>query len=261
VTTLRIFFVGGLTSYRALFGFLEPAVYIPGMLIAPVFQVLLFVYIGRSAGVGDDEFFVIGNAIQYASIPCVFAMTQLIGGERFQQTLGFILVTPAARLPLFLGRALPVMLNAWFISAFTFAVSAALLDLDVPASSLPAIALVGLLAAFSCTGLGLVTGGIALIVREAAVLSNIVFGLLLVFTGANVPRDRLPGWMEAVGEGLPFTHAIEAARRLADGASLRAVGDLIGAELLVGTAYLVVGYALLRALERASRRFATLERA
>ena len=66
---LRIFFVGGLTSYRALFGFLSPAIFIPSLLVAPVFQVLLFAYIGRSAGVQSDEFFVVGNAIQYATIP------------------------------------------------------------------------------------------------------------------------------------------------------------------------------------------------
>ena len=39
-------------------------------------------YIGRSAGVGNDEFFVIGNALNYAAIPCLFAMTFTIAGER-----------------------------------------------------------------------------------------------------------------------------------------------------------------------------------
>ena len=50
MTSLRIFFVGGLISFRALFSFLRPEIYIPSMLVAPIFQILLFVYIGRSAG-------------------------------------------------------------------------------------------------------------------------------------------------------------------------------------------------------------------
>ena len=58
------------------------------MLVAPIFQILLFVYIGRAAALETDEFYVIGNALQYTAIPCVFAMSNTIAGERFQQTLG-----------------------------------------------------------------------------------------------------------------------------------------------------------------------------
>jgi len=122
MTSLRIFFVGGLISFRALFSFLRPEIYVPSMLVAPIFQIMLFVYIGRSAGLESDEFFVIGNAVQYAAIPCLFAMTFTIGGERFQHTLGYILVSPAPRLPLFLGRALPVVVNGFFVAAFSLVV-------------------------------------------------------------------------------------------------------------------------------------------
>ena len=67
MTALRIFAVGGLISFRALFSFLRPEVYIPSMLVAPIFQILLFVYVGRSAALESDEFYVIGNAVQYAA--------------------------------------------------------------------------------------------------------------------------------------------------------------------------------------------------
>ena len=49
MSSLRIFFVGGMLGFRALFSFLQPAIYVPSMLVAPIFQILLFVYIGRSA--------------------------------------------------------------------------------------------------------------------------------------------------------------------------------------------------------------------
>ena len=74
MTSARIFVIGGLTSYRALFDWLTPWVYVPSLLVAPIFQILLFVFIGRSAGLESDQFYVIGNALQYAAIPCVFAM-------------------------------------------------------------------------------------------------------------------------------------------------------------------------------------------
>ncbi len=261
MTSLRLFFVGGLTSYRALFNWLSPAIYIPSLVVAPIFQILLFAYIGRSAGLQSDKFYVTGNALQYAAVPCLFAMSQLISGERYQNTLSAILVSPAKRIPLFFGRALPVIGNAAFVSAFSLTVGCLILGVDLPAGSIPGLAVVIAVASFSCTGLGLINAAVSLRVRENAVHSNVIFGFLLIFTGANVPLDELPGWMSAVSHGLPFTHAIEAARELADGASFGSVSGLVATELAIGLVYLVVGYSLLRFFEWQGRKHATLERA
>jgi ABC-2 type transport system permease protein len=260
IVATRIFVVGGLTSFRALWYWLTPWIYVPTMLVAPIFQILLFAYIGRSAGLESDKFYLIGNALQYASIPCLFAMAQMIGGERFQNTLSAILVSPAPRVPLFFGRSLPVILNGAFVGAFSLAVGALILRVHLPASSLAPLALTVLIAAFSCTGLGLINGAVSLRIRENAVLNNVIFGFLLIFTGANVPLDALPDWMSTAAQGMPFTHAIEAARKLADGATLGEVKGLLGAELLIGAVYGVLGYAVMRWFEYQSRRSATLER-
>jgi ABC-2 type transport system permease protein len=256
---LRIFFVGGITSFRALFYWLSPAIYVPSLLVGPIFQILLFAYIGRSAGLRSDEFYVIGNALQYSAIPCLFAMSQMVGGERYQGTLGAILVSPAGRIPLFFGRSLPVVLNGAFVAAVSLGLGCLILGVHLPASSLAPIVLVVLIAAFSCTGLGLINAAISLRLRENAVLTNVLFGFLLIFTGANVPLDTLPDWMSTVAQCIPFTHAIAAARRLAGGAALGDVSGLIGAEVLVGLCYGLVGYALLRLIEVQSRRHASLE--
>jgi ABC-2 type transport system permease protein len=261
VTSLRIFFIGGLTSYRALFGWLSPWILIPTFLVAPLFQILLFTYIGRAAALESDRFYVIGNSLQYAALPCVFAMTNTIAGERGQRTLGMVLATPARRLPLFLGRALPVIANGFVVSAFALVAGTLLLGIDIAGGAVVPLALVIAAAAFACTGLGLISGAIGFRVRETAVLSNVVFGFLLIFCGVNVPLDDLPGWMSTIAQGLPLTHAIEAARRVADGESFAAVAGLVGTELLVGAVYIVVGLAMLRFFELQSRRHATLERA
>jgi ABC-2 type transport system permease protein len=260
MTSARIFAVGGLMSYRALFYWLTPMIYIPSLVVAPVFQILLMAYIGRSAGLASDEFYVVGNAIQYAAIPCLFAMMQLVGGEKFQNTLGAILVSPAPRLPLFFGRAVPVVLNGAFVSAFSLVVGSLILDVEIPTSAIPSLALVIVVAAFSCTGLGLINAALALRIRESAVLSNVFFGFLLIFTGANIPLDDLPGWMQTVSDVIPFTHSIEAARKLVNGAATSEVMGLVGIELLIGAVYAVAGYLLLRFFENQGRRHATLDR-
>jgi len=261
VTSARVFFVGGLISFRALFSWLNPWVYIPSLLVAPVFQILLFVYIGRSAQLESDSFYVIGNGLQYAAIPCVFAMANTIAGERNQQTLGYVLITPARRLPLFLGRAVPVVTNGFFVAVFSLVVGGAIVGVHIDGSDYPPIAFVIAVSAFACTGLGLIAAGLGLIARETAVLSNIFFGALLILSGANVPLDSLPGWLRPVSDVIPLTHGIAAARKLAAGESFTAVLGLVAAEALIGVVYAGLGYTLIRGTETISRRRATLERA
>jgi ABC-2 type transport system permease protein len=260
MTSLRIFFVGGLMSYRAMFGWMNPWIFVPSLLVSPVMQILLFAYIGRAAGVGNDEFYVIGNALNYASIPCLFAMSATIGGERFSQTLGLVLATPARRIPLFLGRSLPVILNGWFVAMFAVVVGSLLLDTHIPGSAWPLITLIVAIGSLSSTGLGLVMGGINLVYREGAVLGNIFFLVLLIFTGTNVALDDLPRWMAAIGECLPLSHAIEATRMVANGSPWSAVSGLVATELLVGVVYAALGLSAIRGFEWLSRSGATLDK-
>ena len=256
---VRVFFVGGLTSYRALFGWLSPPIFLTTLFATPIFQILLFAYIGRTAGLEDDQFYVIGNAIQYVSIPCIFGMVHLISGERYAQTLASVLVAPVGRLPLFLGRAFPVVVNGAVVSVVSFAVAALLLGVRIPSSALVPLLVIITLAAFSCTGFGLIFAGVGLRVRETSVMNNIIFGLLLIFTGSNVRLDLLPGWMKTIGESMPLTHAIEAGRRVADGATLGDVSELLAWEAGLGAVYIVVGFAFLTFMETQSRKHATLE--
>ena len=260
MTTLRIFFVGGLISFRALFGWLSPWIYIPTMFVAPVFQVLLFAYLGRSAGVGSDAFYLVGNAVQYCAVPCVFAMANTVAGERQTQTLGIVLATPAPRLALFVGRSLPVIVNGWLVSMVCLIVGSLILGVAIPVAAWEPLVLTMAIGAASCTGLGLVAAAIGLRVRETAVLSNIVFGLLLVFSGANVAISAMPDWMAAVSAWVPLSHTITAARDIVDGADFGNVSGLVLREAGVGLLYAAVGLAALRLLETSSRRTASLER-
>lgn len=260
MTHVRVFFIGGLMSYRAMFGWLSPWILIPSLVVSPICQILLFAYIGRSAGVGDDEFYVIGNALNYAAIPCLFAMGSTIGGEREGGTLGIVLATPARRIRLFLGRAMPVIANGWGVAMVGVLAGVLLLDVEIPWGAWPSLVLVVLVSSVSCTGLGLAMGALALRVRETAVLGNVIFCVLLVFCGTNIALDDLPGWMAAVGTWLPLTHAIEAGRLLADGAGLGSVTGLVLRELGVGALFTVLGLAMLRFFEDESRRTASLDR-
>jgi ABC-2 type transport system permease protein len=256
---VRVFFVGGYYAYRALFNWMHWSHYIPTMLGGPTFQLLFFVYVGRFAGLQDDEFFVTGNAIHLSAMAGIFGMAMTIGGERWTQTLSPLLATPANRLAMFLGRALPLIANGIVTSVWVFFVGWLLLDFDMAAAQIPALAVVIVASAFACTAFGLVVGAVGLRARDVFFLANIVVYTLLLICGANVPIDTLPGWLQTISSGVPLTHGIEAARAVADGATLAEVDHLVWTELAIGAVYAAIGYGLFRLFELEGRRRASLE--
>ena len=259
MSAVRVALVGGLISFRGLFGWLHPAIFVPTLIVPPIFQVLFFAYLGRAAELESDTFYVVGNSIQLAALPGLFAISHAINGERKSQTLASLLASPASRVALFLGRSLPVMAIGLTVSLVSFGAGAFLLDVDIAARSLPPLALAMVATAFSCTALGIAHAAVGLRVREMAVFSNLVFAVLLVFCGVNVPLDDLPDWMSTAAQGLPVTHAVEAGREIVAGASLGSVADLLATEIAIGVAYLLLGLALLRHYERVARRRATID--
>ena len=259
MTSLRVFLRGGITSYRALFGWLNPWVAFPMFVIAPLFQLLFFAYLGRTTGTASDTYFVVGNALLAAALPGLLGTGGSITGERSARTLGMLLASPANRVALFVGRTIPALANGFLVSAFCLVSGALILDIHVGASAVPAIALVIVVCAFSCSALGTCTGAVSLRVRDVISASWTLVAVLLLVSGANVPRDRLPGWLQSVGSGLPLTHGIEAARHLVAGQTLAENGRLVLVELGIGVAYATLGVLLLRLFERESRRTASLE--
>lgn len=259
VTNLRVCFVGGAIAYRALFNWLRPSIYIPTMLGVPLFQILFFTYLGRYSGLADDTFYVVGNAMQGSAMAGVYGMVMSIANERQFGTLSSLLATPANRLPLFLGRALPLVADGLLVSTFGFAVGFVLLDVPIPANALPAMAMTVLVTVMSCTAFGLALGAVGLRARDIWLSSNLAYYVMLLLCGVNVPLDSLPPALAAVGGSMPLTHGIAAVRRLAAGADLGDVAGLIASEALVGVAYATLGYGLLRLFEAEGRRHASLD--
>ena len=255
----RVFVVGGAISYRALFNWISPGMYVTTMLGSPLFQILFFVYLGRFAGSQDDDFFVVGNAIQIAAMSGIYGMTMGIANERQYGTLQPLLATPANRLAIFAGRALPFVANGLVVSAFGFAMSWLILDFRPAGGSVPSLVLAVTVTTGSCVALGMLIGSLGLRARDVFFGANLVYFLMLLVCGVNIANDDLPGWLAAIGRCLPLTHGIEAARELAAGAALGDVSGLLWTEALIGFAYATAAYLLFRLFELEGRRRASLE--
>ena len=259
MNSLRVLFIGGLTSYRALFNWISPWVFIPQVLGYPIFEILFFAYLGRYAGVQSDQFFLIGNAFLAIAITGMFGMGHAVAGERRSQTLAILLVSPASRIAVFLGRALPSIVTGLFVAGISFAICSAVLGVHTSGSALAGIALAALISSFGCTALGLCLGALGLRGRNVSLFADSIGACMLLVSGANVPLHRLPGWIQAISSGIPLTRGIQAARDIANGASVGDVAHLLAGEAVIGSIYLVVGFGLLRLFEYEGRRTATLE--
>ncbi len=257
---LRVFLVGGAISYRALFNWIRPGMYAATMLGSPLFQILFFTYLGRHTGSRDDNFFIVGNAVQVAAMSGIYGMTMGIANERQYQTLQALLATPANRLAVFAGRSLPYVANGLVVSAFGFATAWLLLGFRVEASAVPGLVVAVTVTTCSCVALGMLIGSIGLRARDVFFGANLVYFLMLLVCGVNVANEDLPGWLAAIGRSLPLTHGIDAARSAVDGASIDSLVCPLATEAGIGLAYAAVAFALFRWFEREGRRTGSLER-
>jgi ABC-2 type transport system permease protein len=259
IAFVRIFFVGGVIAYRGLFNWIRPTMYIPTMLIGPIFQILFFAYLGRYSRLQDDAFFVVGNAIQASAMSAVFAGTMTIANERNYQTLSPLLATPANRFAVFMGRSLPVLASGVLVSAWGFLMGRLLIDFHPSLTSVPALAVVVVVSVASCTAFGLTIGSIGMRARDVFMSANIAYYLMWLLCGVNIPLSSLPGWLAQIGRLLPLTHGIAAAREIAAGESLGSVGGLVWTEVGVGAAWAAIAFGLVRWFELEGRRRASLE--
>ena len=259
MNAVRIFFVGGLTSYRALFSWVNPWVFVPQTLGYPIFEILFFSYLGRFAGVESDKFFLIGNTFIALAMTGFFGMGNAVGGERRSQTLPSLLASPANRLALFLGRGVPSICTGCVVAATAFTICSFVLGVQFTKHELAGLGVAVVISAFACSSFGLCLGALGLRGRNVSLFADTIGGSLLLLSGANVPLQRLPEAVQKVSSVLPLSHGIQAGRILGDGGSFSEAAHLLRGELIVGCSYLVLGIVMLRVFEYVGRRSASLD--
>lgn len=254
MSRLRVAVVGGVLTYRALFDWLSPALFVSAMLATPVFQVAFFVSFGPAYSTRPPEFFALGNAVQTCAMAGIFGMAQTVANERVFGTLGHLMLSPADRAALYLGRALPHALTGVVISSVGVLLCWLLTDLSLGPVRLAALLVALLVASVSCTAIGLLLGGLGLVSRDTQVAASTAYLGLLLVSGAVVPVDQLPAPVRVLGEVVPLTHAVAAVRHLVAAGPDRDFVTQLFREGLVAAAVLTLGAVLIGRIERRARR-------
>ncbi|MBQ0825158.1 ABC transporter permease [Streptomyces tagetis] len=255
---LRLTLVGGFLSYRALITFLTPALFFVMMIATPLFQIITFSLLGRYSKAETADFYVVGTAIQASAMAGIYGASQAVANERAFGTLAQMLISPAARFWIMLGRLIPTCVNGIVVAVFGVFAGWALLGLRLGAGDLAPIGLAAVCASASCAGLGLVIGALGLRFSDMYFITNAVHLVLLIATGAVIPLALLPEWVRALSRLLPMSHSIAMAQDVVAGRSFSALHS-VGAELLLAACYFGVALAALARSERQSRRHSTLE--
>lgn len=255
----RLFTSGAVLSYRALFRWFRPSTYMASKILMPLAQMIFFTLIGSFGGAKPVSFYVIGNAMQIAAVSGIYGVTMSISGDRWDGTLAYLFGSPADRLVLFFGRAAIHILDGIIGVAIAFGWGVLLFGLRFDLAQAGLLFLAVTVTVFSTSGMGLLMGCIGLITRNVMFVNNTVYFLLLFVSGANVPVEDLPGWLGVISNGVPLTHGIAAARLIENGAAFDEIAGLLGWEILVGIAYLLVGYLLFANFERRAKATGTLE--
>jgi len=250
----QIFLRSTWLQYLALFQWATLRGYVGYKLILPITQILFFVELGVYAtGRQNALYFAIGNAMQITANAGIFGVIATVANERQYGTLPMLLASPANRLVTFLSRAVVNTIDGISSVIVALALVVVIFGLNLNQANLPLLGLCVLIVSMTTAGLGLLFGSIGLVMRDAIVIANVVYYLLLVFCGINFPVDRLPLAMQVIAYSLPLTRGVEAARMAAAGASFSDVSGLLAGELTIGVVYAAIGYALFRWLESRAR--------
>ena len=259
VRYLRLYFLEAWFSYRALFAWSTPFNYVASKFGFPLFTMLLFVFMGKFAGLANPLYIVIGNILLMPSLNGLLGVSMTIDNEKRFGALTYLLGSPAPRAPVFLGRALFHILDGLF--TVVVALTAALLIFHLDLSQANLLLTVGcvLLICVTTSGLGFVLGSVSLVTRDGWTIASSLALALYILVGVNFPVDLLPGALRMVAYSLPMTRGIAAARLALEGASWGAVAPLVGGEMVVGVIYITVGYWLFLFIEKRAMKYGWLE--
>lgn len=242
-------------QYVALFQWATVRGYIAYKVILPVTQILFFVELGVYAtGRHNALYFALGNALQLTANAGIFGVIATVANERQYGTLPLLLASPANRLVTFLSRAIVNVIDGIATVVVGLGITVVLFGLDLRHANIALLGGCVVVISLTTAGLGLMFGSIGLVMRDAIIIANVVYYVLLIICGINFPVSRLPGAIQFISYSLPLTRGIQAAREAAAGASVNQVSGLLAGELAIGLMWALGGFILFRALENWARR-------
>ena len=165
--------------------------------------------------------------------------------ERSSGTLERLLTMPMGKLDFLLGYALAFGALAALQSALAVAVSVGLLGLDVQ-GPIWLLGVVAIVDAVLGTALGLLVSAFATTEFQAVQFMPALVLPQILLCGLFVPREAMPGVLEAISNVLPLSYAVDAMQELTGAADSGEIWRSVAVVACFGVASLALGAATLR---------------
>lgn len=217
----------------------------------------------ETTGMADYLSFVtIGFAFNSFIFSAVFGGSHAIRGEQEHGTAELVFVTPSNKLAWLLGK----MMGNIMFSIITFFIllmfGATLFGFHPKAPPNIPLAIVGiLLTMIALTAFGLVFAGICFTAKRENELSQVLWPIMVLFSGLAFPITNFPLWWKIIAWMIPVTHGAEITRN-----ALLLGGSFLDHDILIGLGMLVlqtiillpIGTMLYTKMEKAAKKKGTL---
>ena len=225
------------------------------------FVTLVFycVMAGFAFGTADVTDWVIGNAFMLCTNTCLFSLGTCFVGERYYGRIRSIIVGKTSKFEIVLQKGFFAAIVSVATTLAGFALGCLVFKIDLTRIPWGSLLIVLIIAMFATMGLGMFLSVLGLISHQIHMISNVMWYVLLIFTGTNFPISQLPGGVQIISYLLPMTRSIVAARELVAGANLGQVRELLLGEITVAVLYLAIAAVVIKQAERIAIRKGTLE--
>lgn len=140
-----------------------------------------------------------------------FGASYTLVAEREQGILRRFWVTPASALTIVAANSIRALFTVTISLIFQCLIAWLVLDVDFGTSPL-VVAVVLVFGVVAFVPLGLIMGSVAKDMRSAPAIGNLLFFPMIFLSGAALPIQMLPGWLQAFGRILPTTYLVDALR-------------------------------------------------
>jgi len=249
-----------LLSYKALNGHLNKKMILFDKVVNPIMQLLFFTMLAKFVYQTDDVTpWVIGNAFLLSVYNSIFGVGGVMVNERSFGTLKLVIASTANKFLVFTGRAFMHVLDGLVTVIIGLVAGVLLFHCDFSETNFWLFALCLFVSMFAAMGMGLLIGSIGLVASDINLILNLSMFIIFIFTGAEFPLSKLPGFLHEAAYLLPITRGIEASRLIVNGQINAHVFHLIGMEFVVGVVYVLIGYFVLKYMENLAKKHAALD--
>lgn len=255
------FLVQSYSTYKGLYYWLNWPGYISGVFIQPFASVIMFSILGRfSSNPNAAQEFALGISVASMVFVLSNGIAQSYQYDRMLGTISFLFVSPANRFINFISRSIFHYPNA-LLSFITGLVAAKIVvNLDFGDVNWPGFVLSVLVIALSLTALGQLLGTLSIALLNWIGLQAVANGAAFILTGAIIPINVFPVFVQTIARLLPMTNGLFAVRSTFAGATLSMVSNDLLREAITGLTYYAVAYLGFIIFEYVAKKRGTLDR-